>query len=444
MRNPVRVLVPRGAGRLRAGAVKTLRPAGMFAARPARALWRQRFHWPVATLGLVMLSAAVVGPFMSTPSASHPVHKTEPASAWPGLVHQKQSAPALASTPDDLVPACAGSVGPAAEETAYLERHPSRLSSEGHSRVVLASLITSPPVVTSVSPDSGPLTGGTAVVIDGSGLTGATLVTFGVVPALFTVVSDTEITATSPPGVGTVDVRVVDLGGPSATSSADQFTYQAPLPSLPSLPTIPGAPSNPVTGGGGTSASSGSGSSSSSSSTGAAGTTGTPGSGTLPGTSALGLSGGSTLPTYGYGSDGDLGCALISNQTGQPTAGETPAQERAVQLALSFIGTPYVWGGESTHGFDCSGLVQFVYAAAGVQLPRTAQEQYDTGPAVAPGQTVVPGDLVFFGTGPDDVTHVGIFVGNGVMVDAPHTGADVRLDQINGFEPIVGVTAPGS
>jgi cell wall-associated NlpC family hydrolase len=63
---------------------------------------------------------------------------------------------------------------------------------------------------------------------------------------------------------------------------------------------------------------------------------------------------------------------------------------------------------------------------------------------VLPGQTVVPGDLVFFGTGPDGVSHVGIFVGNGVMVDAPHTGADVRLDQINGFEQIVGVTAPSS
>ena len=56
---------------------------------------------------------------------------------------------------------------------------------------------------------------------------------------------------------------------------------------------------------------------------------------------------------------------------------------------------------------------------------------------------MVPGDLIFFGGGPNDVSHVGIFVGNGVMVDAPHTGANVRLDQINGGEPIVGVTDPG-
>jgi cell wall-associated NlpC family hydrolase len=149
------------------------------------------------------------------------------------------------------------------------------------------------------------------------------------------------------------------------------------------------------------------------------------------------------LPAYGFGSDGEYGCSLIDNTTGQQAPGETSNQERAVQLALSFIGTPYVWGGESPRGFDCSGLVQFVFTAAGIQLPRTAQEQYDAGPAVPPGQPVVPGDLVFFGTGPDGVSHVGIFVGNGVMVDAPHTGADVRLDQVNGFEHIVGITSPG-
>jgi len=149
-----------------------------------------------------------------------------------------------------------------------------------------------------------------------------------------------------------------------------------------------------------------------------------------------------TLPGFTFG-DGQLGCGLIDSTTGTQVAGESAAQERAVQLALSFIGTPYVWGGESPHGFDCSGLVQFVYSAAGISLPRVAQNQYDAGPAVAPGQTVVPGDLIFFGGGPNDVSHVGIFVGNGVMVDAPHTGANVRLDQINGGEPIVGVTDPG-
>jgi cell wall-associated NlpC family hydrolase len=115
-----------------------------------------------------------------------------------------------------------------------------------------------------------------------------------------------------------------------------------------------------------------------------------------------------------------------------------------VEDALAFLGVPYVWGGESSGGFDCSGLVQAAYREAGVSLPRVAQDQYDAGPAVSPGQVVVPGDLVFFGTGPEDVSHVGMFVGDGLMVDAPHSGATVRFDRVDGFGSIVGITAPGS
>ena len=105
----------------------------------------------------------------------------------------------------------------------------------------------------------------------------------------------------------------------------------------------------------------------------------------------------------------------------------------AVSWALSQIGTPYVWGGETPgKGFDCSGLVQAAYAVAGVALPRVAQAQYDGTPKVAPGAALQPGDLVFFGGGPGSIDHVGLFVGvvNGqdVMVDAPHTGADVRVE----------------
>jgi cell wall-associated NlpC family hydrolase len=105
----------------------------------------------------------------------------------------------------------------------------------------------------------------------------------------------------------------------------------------------------------------------------------------------------------------------------------------AVSWALSQIGTPYVWGGETPGvGFDCSGLVQAAYAVAGLALPRVAQDQYDATPKLAPGAVLAPGDLVFFGGGPGSIDHVGLFVGvvNGrdVMVDAPHTGADVRAE----------------
>jgi cell wall-associated NlpC family hydrolase len=105
----------------------------------------------------------------------------------------------------------------------------------------------------------------------------------------------------------------------------------------------------------------------------------------------------------------------------------------AVSWALSQIGTPYVWGGETPGaGFDCSGLVQAAYAVAGVALPRVAQDQYDTTPKLAAGAPLAPGDLVFFGGGPGSIDHVGLFVGvvggQDVMVDAPHTGADVRAE----------------
>ena len=72
------------------------------------------------------------------------------------------------------------------------------------------------------------------------------------------------------------------------------------------------------------------------------------------------------------------------------------------------------------------GSRQAAYASAGIQLPRTAQAQYDAGPPVPAGQPLEPGDLVFFGSGPTDVEHVGIVIGDGEMVDAPHTGADVE------------------
>ncbi|HUO49658.1 MAG TPA: C40 family peptidase, partial [Acidimicrobiales bacterium] len=142
--------------------------------------------------------------------------------------------------------------------------------------------------------------------------------------------------------------------------------------------------------------------------------------------------------------DTNIGCQLIgTGSVGTLAPGESQAQADAVATALSLLGTPYVWGGESKHGFDCSGLVQYSYSVAGVRLPRVAQDQYDAGPQVAPGSVAVPGDLVFFGSGPTDVHHVGMFVGDGLMVDAPYTGAVVRLDRIAGFGPVVGVTNPG-
>jgi cell wall-associated NlpC family hydrolase len=124
------------------------------------------------------------------------------------------------------------------------------------------------------------------------------------------------------------------------------------------------------------------------------------------------------------------------------TAGWSVAQA-AVAFALAQLGTPYRWGAEGAGGFDCSGLVQAAYAAAGLELPRIAQAQYDADPLLPAGAQLEPGDLVFFGSSRSDVTHVGIVVGDGQMVDAPHTGAVVRIESY-AWPDYLGATRPAT
>lgn len=113
-----------------------------------------------------------------------------------------------------------------------------------------------------------------------------------------------------------------------------------------------------------------------------------------------------------------------------------------VAEAQKFLGVPYVWGGESPSGFDCSGLVQYVYSQLGISLPRTSEEQALVGTPVANLAQAEPGDLVFFagsdGT-PTAPGHVGIYIGNGTMIDAPYTGADVQVQTVSAAEPVVAI-----
>jgi peptidoglycan hydrolase-like protein with peptidoglycan-binding domain len=101
---------------------------------------------------------------------------------------------------------------------------------------------------------------------------------------------------------------------------------------------------------------------------------------------------------------------------------------RAVALARRELGVPYVWGGESPAGFDCSGLVAYVYGRLGVSLPRVAADQYRAGRHIARSM-LRPGDLVFF----HGLGHVGIYIGGGRFIHAPHTGDVVRISSLTGW-----------
>jgi cell wall-associated NlpC family hydrolase len=102
------------------------------------------------------------------------------------------------------------------------------------------------------------------------------------------------------------------------------------------------------------------------------------------------------------------------------------SSDAIVTYAASFRGVNYLWGGTTPSGFDCSGFVQYVYAHFGVSIPRTSQEQFKFGASVAQAN-LQPGDLVFFhddGSGPQ---HVGMYIGGGLMINAPHTGDVVKI-----------------
>ncbi|ACU53111.1 NLP/P60 protein [Acidimicrobium ferrooxidans DSM 10331] len=112
-------------------------------------------------------------------------------------------------------------------------------------------------------------------------------------------------------------------------------------------------------------------------------------------------------------------------QTLVSTGGSASERATALAAATGEIGVPYVWGGSSpATGFDCSGLVQWAYAQAGVELPRTAAEQQTVGTLVPSLAAAQPGDLVFYG---NPAYHVAIYAGNGMVVQAPMTGENVEL-----------------
>lgn len=108
-----------------------------------------------------------------------------------------------------------------------------------------------------------------------------------------------------------------------------------------------------------------------------------------------------------------------------PSNGSLGSQ--AVQIAMQYLGVPYVWGGASPSGFDCSGLTMYVYGRLGVSLPHYTGSQWNAGPHVSRSE-LQPGDLVFF---TPSLGHMGMYVGGGSFIHAPHTGDVVKISSLN-------------
>jgi len=99
-----------------------------------------------------------------------------------------------------------------------------------------------------------------------------------------------------------------------------------------------------------------------------------------------------------------------------------------VGIAMHFLGVPYVWGGSTPRGFDCSGFVAYVFAQIGVSLPHSSYAMFGMGTPISIGD-LQPGDLVFF-TG---ASHMGIYIGGGQFIHAPHTGDVVKISSLSGY-----------
>lgn len=132
----------------------------------------------------------------------------------------------------------------------------------------------------------------------------------------------------------------------------------------------------------------------------------------------------------GLEADGLVGSAtyraLMGRELPEVSRGGSYAARRIIQTSFQYIGVPYVFGGTTPSGFDCSGFVRYVFANAGIWLPRTADEQYETGYSVA---NLQPGDLVFFSTYTAGPSHSGIYIGNGNFISAT-SSSGVKVDNL--------------
>lgn len=126
-----------------------------------------------------------------------------------------------------------------------------------------------------------------------------------------------------------------------------------------------------------------------------------------------------------------LAAQLVALQQAQASPSTSSRMKTVLQRAFALLGTPYRWGGTSPEGgFDCSGLVGYVFRTIGIDLPRVSRAMATEGTAVADRTALAEGDLVFFGKR-GQVDHVGIYIGEGKFLHAPRTGRDVTVSSLD-------------
>jgi murein DD-endopeptidase len=124
-----------------------------------------------------------------------------------------------------------------------------------------------------------------------------------------------------------------------------------------------------------------------------------------------------------------LALVLLAGCASAPRQREATVGERIAASALAQVGRPYLYGGSTPRGFDCSGLVRYAYLAAGVTVPRTTRDQYRAAHQVKLSR-LEPGDLLFFRIDSRKVSHVAIYAGDGRFVHAPQTGRSVQTGEL--------------
>lgn len=126
--------------------------------------------------------------------------------------------------------------------------------------------------------------------------------------------------------------------------------------------------------------------------------------------------------------------SLVQNQDTdanqiQTISPDTDKVTQVIQESFKYLGVPYLWGGTTPQGFDCSGYMQYIFAKVGVNLPRVSEEQQTVGQPVA-SNDLQPGDLIFWGY---PAHHVGMYIGNGQYIQAPHTGDYIKISQLGSY-----------